>query len=83
MLDLILANGEVIDGTGRPRFRADVAIEGAGIAAVAPRIDTTGVPRIELRVSENQVGFAVIVLRAWFRQDFDPPAWRATFTDPR
>jgi len=27
VLDLILANGEVIDGTGRPRFRADVAIE--------------------------------------------------------
>lgn len=48
MLDLILANGEVIDGTGRPRFRADVAIQGAAIAAVAPRIDATDVPRIEL-----------------------------------
>jgi N-acyl-D-aspartate/D-glutamate deacylase len=48
-LDLILANGQVIDGTGRPAFRADVAIEGDRIAAVepelradAPRIDAGG-----------------------------------------
>ena len=49
MLDLILADADVIDGTGRPRFRADVAIEGRDIAAVAPRIDAPGVPRVDLR----------------------------------
>jgi N-acyl-D-amino-acid deacylase len=57
VLDLILANGEVIDGTGRPRFRADVAIAGRGIAAVASRIDATDVPRIDLRDKVVTPGF--------------------------
>ncbi|HYV84532.1 MAG TPA: amidohydrolase family protein, partial [Patescibacteria group bacterium] len=57
MLDLILANGEVVDGTGRPRFRADVAIEGSGIAAVAPRIEPEGVPRIDIRGKVVTPGF--------------------------
>ena len=26
--DLVIKNGVVIDGTGRPRFEADVAVEG-------------------------------------------------------
>ena len=34
MTDWILRGGEVIDGSGRPRFRADVAIAGERIAAV-------------------------------------------------
>ena len=34
MTDLILRGGEVIDGTGRPRWRADVAIAGDRVAAV-------------------------------------------------
>jgi N-acyl-D-amino-acid deacylase len=34
MTDLILRGGEVIDGTGRMRFRADVAVAGDRIAAV-------------------------------------------------
>lgn len=32
--DLIIRGGTVVDGTGRPRFEADVAIEGDRIAAV-------------------------------------------------
>jgi N-acyl-D-amino-acid deacylase len=34
MTDFILRGGEVIDGSGRPRFRADVTIAGERIAAV-------------------------------------------------
>src|SRR5258706_5330637 len=32
--DLIITNGQVIDGTGKPRYRADVAIKGDSIAAI-------------------------------------------------
>ena len=34
MTDWILRGGEVIDGSGRPRRRADVAIAGDRIAAI-------------------------------------------------
>ena len=34
--DLIITGGEVIDGTGAAPFRADLAIEGGRIAAIAP-----------------------------------------------
>lgn len=39
--DLIIRSGEVIDGSGAPRFRADVAISGDRIAQVG---DLSGVP---------------------------------------
>lgn len=50
MFDLIVHGGTVIDGTGAPRFRADVGIRGGRIAAVdllqaaeaRRRIDATG-----------------------------------------
>ena len=34
MTDWILRGGSVVDGTGAPRFRADVAIAGDRIAAI-------------------------------------------------
>ena len=34
-LDLVVTNGTVIDGTGKPRFRADVGMRDGKIAAVA------------------------------------------------
>jgi dihydroorotase/N-acyl-D-amino-acid deacylase len=37
--DLIIRNGRVLDGTGNPWFRADVAVRGDTIARIAHRID--------------------------------------------
>jgi dihydroorotase/N-acyl-D-amino-acid deacylase len=36
--DLILRNGRIVDGTGSPWYRADVAIQGGEIARIAPNI---------------------------------------------
>lgn len=46
MDDLIIRNGSVIDGTGAPARRADIAIRGRVIAAVEP--DYAGVGRCEI-----------------------------------
>ena len=48
MYQLVIKNGFIIDGTGSPAFRADVAIEGGKIARIAKglkgkqEIDATG-----------------------------------------
>jgi len=39
MFDRLFRNGTVVDGTGAPAFRADVAVQGEKIAAVEPGID--------------------------------------------
>src|SRR5262249_35189432 len=36
--DLILRGGRIVDGTGNPWYRADLAIQGDRIAAIASRI---------------------------------------------
>ncbi len=38
MLDILIKDGSVVDGTGRPAFKADVAIAGGRIVAVAPHV---------------------------------------------
>jgi N-acyl-D-amino-acid deacylase len=38
MFDLLIKNGEVIDGTGQPRFKADLAVQGDKIAAIDSEI---------------------------------------------
>jgi N-acyl-D-aspartate/D-glutamate deacylase len=41
MAELVIRGGTVVDGTGAPGVRADVAIEGDRIAAIAPRLSGT------------------------------------------
>jgi dihydroorotase/N-acyl-D-amino-acid deacylase len=37
--DLLIRNGRIIDGTGSPWYRGDLAVRGDTIARIAPRID--------------------------------------------
>ncbi|HWS71649.1 MAG TPA: hypothetical protein VN605_06020, partial [Thermoanaerobaculia bacterium] len=50
--DLRIINGEVIDGTGKPRFRADVGIRGDAIAAIGDLSKATSKVTID---AKNQV----------------------------
>lgn len=44
--DLLLRGGTVVDGTGAPRARADVAIRGDRVAAVEPSLDPSDAARV-------------------------------------
>src|SRR5262249_23698537 len=47
MADLVIRNGTVVDGTGAPRRRADVAIEGERIVAIGDEVAGTGATTID------------------------------------
>ncbi len=47
MSDLSIRNGTIVDGTGAPPVRGDVAIEGDRIVAVGPDLASTGGPEID------------------------------------
>ena len=57
VLDLVLAGGRVVDGTGAPWFRADVGIRGDRIAAVGDLSRSQARRRIELRDRMVAPGF--------------------------
>src|SRR6266498_3554627 len=44
--DLVIRNGSVVDGSGQRPFRADVAVQGARIAAIG-RIGDTGIDEVD------------------------------------
>ncbi|HUG99111.1 MAG TPA: D-aminoacylase [Gammaproteobacteria bacterium] len=46
--DLLLRNGRIVDGTGNPWYRADVAIRGDTIVLIAPSIDTPATTVIDV-----------------------------------
>jgi N-acyl-D-amino-acid deacylase len=52
MHDLVLRNGTVIDGTGRPRFAGDVAVDGGTITAVG---EVLGCGRREIEARDRLV----------------------------
>ena len=47
-LALLLRGGTVIDGTGAPRFVADVRIEGERISAIGARLPTQGAEVVDV-----------------------------------
>jgi N-acyl-D-amino-acid deacylase len=55
--DLVLRNGRVVDGTGSPWFRADVALKGDTIAAIAARIDAPAARVIDVAGAIVAPGF--------------------------
>ena len=46
-MDLIIRNGDIVDGTGADRFGGDIAISRGVIAAIEPRIEASGVEEID------------------------------------
>ena len=48
MTDFILRGGEIVDGTGRPRFRADVAVAGDRIEAIGNAAKTAGTREVDV-----------------------------------
>src|ERR1051325_2228292 len=65
--DLLIRNGTIVDGSGAPRYRADVAIKGDRIVRIgklrsedATRvIDATGLVRSEEHTSELQSPYVI------------------------
>ena len=57
MFDLIIENGTVVDGTGRPGFAADVGIVGGEIGAVGDLREAAGARRIDASRHAVSPGF--------------------------
>src|SRR5205814_7540797 len=55
--DLIIRNARIVDGTGNPWFRGEVAIKGDTIAAVGPRIVGRAAREIDARGQVVSPGF--------------------------
>jgi predicted amidohydrolase len=70
--DLILKNGRIVDGTGSPWYRADVAIAGDMIVAIAPSIGGSAARTIDVRGQVIAPGFIDIHTHAR-RGIFDVP----------
>lgn len=59
MLDLVVRNGTVVDGSGGPRFRADVGVQGGRITAIG-RIRERGAEEIDAEGKFVTPGFVEI-----------------------
>src|SRR3989442_9990713 len=55
--DLIIRNGRIVDGTGRPWSRADLAIRGDPIARIAARIDAPATRVVDVAGNVVAPGF--------------------------
>lgn len=70
--DIVISNGTVVDGSGNPWFRADVAIRGDSIAAIGLLGDAPALRRIDARGLTVSPGFI----------DIHTHARRGIFQDP-
>jgi N-acyl-D-amino-acid deacylase len=70
--DLVIRNGHVVDGTGNPWYRADIAIRGDTIERIAPSIDASAARVIEAAGQVVAPGFIDIHTHAR-RGIFDVP----------
>ncbi len=74
MVDLLIQGGTVVDGTGGPPFRADVAIEAGRIVDVGPIEGPVGVPVLDARGLVVAPGFIDIHSHSDFTLVVDPRA---------
>ena len=58
--DLLIKNGRIVDGTGSPWFRGDVAIRGDSIARIAAAIDEPATRVIDVHGNVVAPGFVDI-----------------------
>src|SRR6476646_4214333 len=70
--DLVLRNARIVDGTGSPWYRGDVAIKGGAIAAIAPTITAAAARTIDVHGQIVSPGFIDIHTHAR-RGIFDVP----------
>jgi N-acyl-D-amino-acid deacylase len=70
--DLLLRNGRIVDGTGTPWFRGDIAVRGDTIAAIAAKIDAPAARVIDVGGNVIAPGFIDIHTHAR-RGIFDVP----------
>jgi N-acyl-D-amino-acid deacylase len=56
-VDLLIKNARIVDGTGSPWYRGDVAIRGDTIVAIAPKIDAAAARVIDARDHVVAPGF--------------------------
>jgi len=70
--DLLIKNGRILDGTGSPWFRGDVATRGDSIARIAPHIEETAVRVIDVAGNIVAPGFIDIHTHA-MRGIFEVP----------
>ena len=57
MFDIVIRNGKIVDGTGRKRFKADIAIEDGRISDIAPQIAADAEEFIDADGSTVSPGF--------------------------
>jgi len=57
MYDILIKDGHVVDGTGKPAFRADVGVVGDRIAALAERVEGEAVRTVDAQGLHVAPGF--------------------------
>jgi N-acyl-D-amino-acid deacylase len=72
--DILIANGTVFDGSGAPGVRADLAINGNRIAAVAPRLPVQAFTTIDASGLAVTPGFIDIKTHSDFTLPINPKA---------
>ena len=74
MLDVVIRGGAIADGTGAPRFRADVGIEDGKIAAIGNLTDAASAHELDATESIVAPGFIDIHSHSDFTLLVDPRA---------
>src|SRR5262245_51575067 len=70
--DLVIRNARIVDGTGAPWYRGDVAVRGDGIAAIAPHVEAGAAREVDALGQVVAPGFIDIHTHAR-RGIFDVP----------
>lgn len=73
-LDVVIANGRVVDGTGAPWFRADIGIRGDRIVAIGNLAERAASTRIDATGLTVSPGFVDLLGQSEFNVLVDPRA---------